>query len=97
MAFNKADVNSSNLMNESDHAGKKAIIESYNKRHGSAEGPKRMIKLYDGGSSFLDEIDEDQKVENISLKNFNQQDNGSRYTSNANYRQNEKLLDELML
>ena len=53
MQLKGSDVNSSNLMNESNHAGKKAIIEAYNKRHGSAELDKKMIKLYDGGSSFL--------------------------------------------
>ena len=60
-ALSGAVLNSSNMMNESNHAGKKAVINAYYKRNGltSAEAEKQMIKLYDGGSSFLDEIDED--------------------------------------
>ena len=75
------------MLNESNHAGKKAVIDAYNKRHGD----EKMIKLYDGGSSFLDEIDEDQKVQNIKLRNKDINDEIG-YNLNQEYKQNNELL-----
>ena len=48
-------VNHSNMLNESNHAKKKANYEDYMKRL----QPEKIIQLQDGGNSFLDEIDED--------------------------------------
>ena len=42
-------VNHSNMMNESNHAHKKATYEAYLKQM----QPDKIIKLKDGGTSFL--------------------------------------------
>ena len=48
-------VNHSNMMNESNHAAKKANYENYLKQFQA----EKIIRLQDGGNSFLDEIDEE--------------------------------------
>lgn len=48
-------VNHSNMMNESNHALKKASYENYIKQFQA----EKIIKLQDGGNSFLAEIDEE--------------------------------------
>ena len=43
------------MMNESNHAKKKATYEAYLKQFQA----EKVIQLQDGGCSFLDEIDEE--------------------------------------
>ena len=75
-------VNHSNMLNESNHAKKKAGYENYMKKL----KPDKIIKLQDGGNSFLAEIDEEQN------KPVNPSQNAH---LNAPYTANEELLGEL--
>lgn len=48
-------LNHSNMQNISNHINKKVTTDAYLKAHAQ---PK-IIKVYDGGNSFIDEIEED--------------------------------------
>ena len=75
-------VNHSNMMNESNHAAKKANYENYLKQFQA----EKIIRLQDGGNSFLDEIDEELSRP-ATAKAGND--------LNAAYQTNEELLGDL--
>ena len=75
------------MLNESNHAFKKASYESYLK----AFQPEKMIRLKDGGGSFLDEIEE---AETRPASPINKR-YGSTREDNAAYFTNEELLGDL--
>ena len=84
--LNSIGVNHSNMLNVSDHQVKKATQAAFHKVYNVADNG--VIQLKDGGSSFLDEIDED----NFGITGFT----SGKAFDNAPYCNNEKLLDELM-
>ena len=77
-------VNHSNMMNESNHALKKASYENYIKQFQA----EKIIKLQDGGNSFLDEIDEELSRPVTSKTGAD---------LNAAYQTNEELLGDLKI
>ena len=77
-------INHSNMMNESNHAQKKQTYEAYLKQFQA----EKIIKLQDGGTSFLEEIDEEELSRpNSAMKNQEH--------LNAAYQTNEALLGDL--
>ena len=74
-------VNHSNMMNESNHAKKRANYEDYLKMFQH----EKIIRLYDGGDSYLDEIDED----------LSHPPSPGGAMENAAYHRNEQLLGDL--
>ena len=74
-------VNHSNMMNESNHAKKRANYDDYLKMFQH----EKIIKLKDGGDSFLNEIDEE----------LSRPPSPGGQELNAAYHRNEQLLDDL--
>ena len=71
------------MMNESNHARKKANYAAYLRQF----QPEKIIKLQDGGNSFLDEIEED--VDHVPVLYSGRADLNEAYTTNK------ELLGEL--
>jgi len=78
----ESGVNHSNMMNESNHAKKKANYENYMKQF----QPEKIIQLQDGGTSYLHEIDEELSRPSSP---------GQNAALNAAYATNEQLLGDL--
>ena len=82
--INSVGINHSNMLNTSDHRLRKTNQASFKKIH--QYGSEDIIQLQDGGVSFLEEIDESHAEPGMPKSIFN----------DAVYRDNEKLLNELM-
>ena len=72
-------------MNESNHAAKKAGYENYMLQFQA----EKIVRLQDGGSSFLDEIDEEQSRPMTGNRRNPDSD------LNSAYHTNEELLGDL--